>query len=447
MMGMFTRNYFGDLKRQIMSAAQNPFARNVAINSAGTVTATAITVAFMPFITRLYAPEALGVLSVFIAIIAMAMPLTALTYPLAIVLPKDEASALGLVCLSLYISVAVVTLAAIIIGCYGTSLATSFNLTTIIPFLGLLPLMMLSSSAIEIGQQWLIRRERFMVLAVIAVVYSLVLNLAKALAGWTNPVASTLIMVTLACSFLSVILVIASQILEGACSNISLGSFKIPRQKIAALARKYSDFPFYRAPQIAINAISQNVPIIILSGLFGVSSAGLYALCRGVLEVPALLVGNAVADAFYPRVARAARNGEQVAPLLLRATLGLLLIGGLAFVVIALWGPTLFVLAFGNEWERAGEYARWLSLMAWLGLANKPSVAAIPTLNLQRGLLFYECFSTSSKFIALIVGFYFFESDIIAVAIFSVSGFIAYSYLIGWVLWSSRRVETSQVRG
>lgn len=52
---------------------KSKFVRNVAIVATGTAGAQAITMAFAPIITRLYGPEAFGLLGTFMAILAIAM--------------------------------------------------------------------------------------------------------------------------------------------------------------------------------------------------------------------------------------------------------------------------------------------------------------------------------------------------------------------------------------
>jgi len=87
------------------------FAKNVALVATGTAGAQAITMAFSPAITRLYGPEAFGLLGTFTATLAIVTPIAALTYPIAIVLPKKDDDARGIaklsVLLAFFISLAV----------------------------------------------------------------------------------------------------------------------------------------------------------------------------------------------------------------------------------------------------------------------------------------------------------------------------------------------------
>jgi O-antigen/teichoic acid export membrane protein len=89
---------------------KSKFVRNVAVVASGTAGAQAITMAFSPIITRLYGPEAFGLLGTFMAIVAVVTPLAALSYPIAIVLPKEDIDARGIAKLSAYIAVCIAAL-------------------------------------------------------------------------------------------------------------------------------------------------------------------------------------------------------------------------------------------------------------------------------------------------------------------------------------------------
>lgn len=56
--------------------------------ASGTAMAQVISMLLAPIITRLYGPEAYGMMGTFMAIIGIFTPIAALTYPIAIVLPK-----------------------------------------------------------------------------------------------------------------------------------------------------------------------------------------------------------------------------------------------------------------------------------------------------------------------------------------------------------------------
>ena len=208
---------------------------------------------------------------------------------------------------------------------------------------------------------------------------------------------------------------------------------------LLTIAAKYDDFPKFRAPQVFINAISQSLPIFLLILLFDEHAAGFYTLSRMVMGMPSSLLGKAFSDVFYPKITQSAHNHKNISKQIMKWTVLLFLLAIIPFGIVMLWGPVIFTYMFGDEWEIAGEYSRWLSLFFLFNFANKATVAAVPVLNIQRGLLVYEVFSTSIKTIGLFIGFYYFDSDIWAVALFSIMGVIAYALMMIWIIYEASR--------
>jgi O-antigen/teichoic acid export membrane protein len=421
------------------------FARNVAIVASGTAGAQAITMAFAPVITRIYGPEAFGLLGTFMAIVAVAVPIAALAYPIAIVLPRNERDALGLVRLSAILSFGIALLAAALLAFGGDWLTAMLGAESVVGYLFLIPMAMLFAAWTQIAQQWLIRKKLFGVVARSAIVNSLILNSAKSGIGWIHPVGAVLILLaTLGHALHAALMFIGARRRYRAEPG---ADDEGPRTPLKELAFRHRDFPLYRAPQNFINAASQSLPILMLAAFFGPIAAGFYTLAKMVMGMPTALVGKAVNDVFYPRITEAAHNGENLPRQIVQATVALLALGAVPFGLVVLFGPWLFGLVFGEDWVIAGEYARWLALFFLFNFINKPSVAAVPVLGIQRGLLVYELFSTGAKVLGLVVGFYWFGSDVWAVALFSVVGVLAYSAMMLWILSHATRWRTNEKTG
>ena len=426
-----------NLVKKIQAFLRKPFVRNVTIVASGTAAAQVITMAFSPLITRIYGPEAFGLLGIFQSLVAILTPIAALAYPIAIVLPKEDSEAKGLVKLSFLVSAAIFCAVVVVMLTGGEKLLALLDSEAIAPYVMLIPLSMVFAAYMQIGQQWLIRKKQFAITARVAVLQSFLLNSAKTVIGWVNPVGAVLVVLaTLGHGLHAAMLGVG--IKKSGTFTRNLPPQHTPQLSLKNLAKQYYDFPLYRAPQIFINATSQSLPTLMLASFFGPSSAGFYTICRTVLGMPSRLVGQAVGDVFYPRVTEASHRGEDVSRLILKATLALAAVGFLPFAVVVAFGPQLFAFVFGGEWRVAGEYARWISVWVFFQFINKPSVIAIPALKLQKSLLIYELFSTASKVLALFIGFSIFSSDIIAIAIFSMFGVFAYVFLIIWVIVNSK---------
>lgn len=397
--------------------------------------------AFAPFITRLYGPEAYGIQGVFMSIAGVLATVASLTYPIAIVLPKSDTDAVGLARLSVYIGIATSFLAAVILFFYGPEILSLVNAEEISAFIYLLPVFMLISVVGMVMRQWLIRKKLFTLTAKVTVWQALVMNTAKSGLGLVQPTAVVLIVTNTLGALLAAAMMLLG-LRKTSANNHYADRIAAPRSSIVALARRHRDFPMLRAPQELLNTVSQSIPVVVLAAHFGPASAGFYSIASAVLAVPAMLVGNSVMQAFYPRINEAIHQGEDVKGLIVKATLGLALIGAIPFAIVVVAGPELFGFVFGDEWQLAGVYAQWLSLWLFFQYVNKPAVSAIPALRLQKGLLIYEMFSTGTKVLALYLGYTVFKSDVAAIALFSAVGVAAYAWLIVWVIRHSGKLIT-----
>ena len=409
------------MKNKLITFSKRPFVRNVILLASGTAAAQVIGLVSSPIITRIYGPEAFGLMGAFMAVIGLIAPIAALTYPVAIVLPKRDQDAISLIRLSIIITVIISIISLFILVLFNKQIINIFNLKEIAPYLYLIPLVIIFSGLAQIMQQWLIRTKQFSINARVSVIQSIVLNGSKIGVGLFYPIGAMLVVLTALASGLQAGLMIVFV----KRSNYKTNQAPIDKKKsLKELAMEHKDFPIYRAPQEFLNATSQGLPVLLLTAFFGPASAGFYTIGRTVLNMPANLIGNAIGDVFYPRITEARNNQENVSALIKKATWALTGVGIVPFGLVIFFGPFLFSLVFGSEWVVAGEYARWIALASFSSLINRPSVRTLAVLNAQRFHLFYTILMLVIRLGALIIGFYMFSSDLIAVALFGITGFI-----------------------
>lgn len=409
------------------------FVRNIAIVATGTAGAQAIALAFAPIITRLYGPEAFGVLGTYTAILAVLTPLAALSYPIAIVLPKRDADAIGIAKLSLGIAVFMSLLAALTVLLLKAPIVNAFNLQAIEPFILLLPLAMLFSAIMAVMSQWVIRKKLFKIKAKVAILQALWLNSAKAGVGLFSPLAVVLIVLATLGSALHA-LMLWTGVRKSPNGDMSIAGHQEPAISAKALAWRHRDFAYYRTPQIVLNAASRSMPVLMLASFFGPAVAGFYALARMALSIPSNLIGKSVADVFYPKFVEVLNSGKSGKKLVSKACLALLGLGGIPYLLIALLGPFAFSLIFGTEWSDAGEFARWMSIWLLSFLVSRPVIAAIPALSLQREFLIFEILALLARGVAIVLGYIIFSSAVMAIAVFSLVNAAIYLFLTLYVV-------------
>ncbi|KOF08664.1 hypothetical protein AC739_19025 [Planococcus glaciei] len=406
------------MKTRVEKLIKKPFFRNVAIVASGTAMAQVIYMALSPIITRVYGPEAYGLLGSFVAIISIIAPVAALTYPFAIVLPKKNKEAHELIHFSFIISIGIAFTFSVILLLFYDSIINWLNLKHLSSFLFLLPFIALFSGVLQIAEAWLIRTKQFRVTAKVTVLQALVVQGSMVLIGISFPNASVLIYITvLAIGFKATLMIFLSEpsfYHQETTKRMNL-------QELKLLAVKYKDFSIFRAPEVLLDAITLGVPILLLAKFFGPASAGFYSIGYTVLSIPIQLMGKSVGDVFYPRVSDAKNNGEDVTRLIKEATFYLGTIGILPYITIIAFGPWLFSFVFGEEWETAGEYARWMAIWMFFRYLSSACLTAMPALSAQAFLLGSTVVSLIVKIFAFIAGLYIFSSAIAAILIASLA--------------------------
>lgn len=414
--------------------------RAVAAMAGGTALAQVITIIFTPLITRLFPPEAYGALGTFSSVLAVITPLIGMSYPIAIVMARDNVEVKALCFLSA--ALAILLAIFVFVGTLQFEEQIQFHLgLTDIPFLPyLFSISIIFVSATQIFRNLLIRGREFRSLAKVEVFSSLLNNVFRVFIGLLYPAAVALIGVY---AFGYAIQSILYKIYAGLTGKLDFSRFLFPAKSILNSAIYYRDFALYRAPQGAINAVSQSLPVFALGMAFNQEAVGYYVLAKNILSAPLSLVGKSVSDVLYPRLTELVGTERELGRFLFKATLILFFVAALPFFTVMIFGREIFDFVFGAHWGEAGGYAGWLAIWLLFGFINRPAVSAIAPLKLQKFFLKYELTGISIKAGALFIGIFWLSDDYYAVALFSIAGAIVNAYLILHVMFvASGRFKT-----
>lgn len=388
--------------------------RNIFAVASGTAAGQAVTFAFSPLITRIYSPEIFGLQGVFLALVSILTPVIALRYPMAIVVADDDDEADQIAKLALCISFALSLLLGASLLIVQEQVSVLFGAEALGSLIWFLPLALLCVAAQDVANFRAARQSRFRQVGIVNVVQAVVANLVRVIGGLAAPVAAVLVAVT------SLAPGIQAALLNYGERRTGTNAVSLTKRDILVLLKRYRDFPTFRTPTDVLNSASQSVPVILLATLFSPAAAGLYTLTRSVLNLPANLINAAVGNVLYARFAELARASEPLVPLLARATFLLLSLAPL--IVGAAWfAPDVFSVVFGEEWEEAGEYARWMSAWVAMMIANVPSTRIVPVINRQGLLMFFNAFLLIVRIAAVLITYWATDSALAAVAWFSVS--------------------------
>ena len=377
---------------------------------AGAALAQALPLALGPWLTRLYSPAEFGLYHLFAAVAAMLAVVACARYEFALPLAADEGEAAALRALALWL-LAGSTLAAALVGAvWAAFIGASWPLW--------LPLAVAALGALSLGTLAATRAERFRSLAAARVLQHGGGALAQGVAGMAQAGVAGLI----AAPLLAVL---------GAVALLQLrlaGWWRVPRERLAAVARKHRDFPLLNTPHALAGALLDALALALVASSQGIAAAGFWGLVMRYLKAPATLVGGAVSQSLYPRLAaqgRAAGRRDVRRVMLALAALA-------APLVLLLWAfaPWLFEQAFGAAWRDAGELARALALYIGLHFIASPLAVVTMAWNAQAWALKLALVGQGLFLTALAAGLWWRG---LQAAGWAVS--IAMALYFGWYFW------------
>lgn len=408
---------------------QTSFGRDVLKLVSGTTLAQIITILAAPLLTRLYAPEAFGLLALFISMTSILGVVACLRYELSIMLPESDETAANLLGVSMAFTVLISSLTVAIIWWGGSPLLRLLNAPGLGPYLWLIPPAVFTGGIFLALNYWNSRTRHFGRLSVARVsqsVTSTAAQLGLGLAGLVT--GGALIGATVGGQAL------ATAVLGGQIWRDDRKLFRrsIHWREMVLGVKRYRKFPLYDTWSALLNTISWQLPALMLSTFFSSGVVGYYALGYRVIQLPMSLIGGAIGQVFFQRASEAYLRGE-LSDVVENTFRQLVMIGLFPMLILTFIGRDLFAVIFGPAWVEAGVYVQILSIWAFFWFVSSPLSTVFSILEKQEFLLKFNLVNFVTRFASLWLGGVYGEPRA-AVFLFSITGIFVYSYLLLFVL-------------
>jgi O-antigen/teichoic acid export membrane protein len=302
-----------------------------------------------PVLTRLYTPADFGLLAFYSSALSVLAVLASLRFELALPLPEDEGTAVGLLWLSLLILLGTSLLTGL--GIWGLQHAAPVWIreSRQFPFAWLLPLGLLGTGIYQVLNFWAVRQKAFAAIAQTRLNQSLI---------------GVAVQIGLGLASLGPLGLLIGEVVGRASGSgvlarrLKIWRFRVgsPCQLTSAAAR-YSQFPRLMIWAALFNTLALQIPMVVLPRYLGLGTTGVYFLAYRVLTLPVSVLSAAVAQVFLAEVAR---NRDQASVQTMTRGVATLMcaLGAPIYLGMVVVGPDIFALCFGDRWEAAGACAR-----------------------------------------------------------------------------------------
>ena len=363
--------------KQVLS--KGSFIHHVILLSGSTLVAQALNALTAPILSRLYTPEEYGISAVYISIVSLLSSVTSLRYELAILLPESEVVAANLLALSLILVFSTSLVFGIAIWLTGKFFVQLFNIAILQPYLWLLPLSIFGVGTYQTLNHWVVRQKRFAYIAQTKV---------------TQILGQLFTQLGLGCLKFSTLGLLLGYVVGQVSGSSKLGkialqeNFQILRcvsiKGICLSANRYRKFPLISTISTLLNRAGFNLPTLLLTILYGPQVAGLFSLGKRLVGIPTTLVSQSVSTVYTKEASQLVNEKPQkLKVLFLKTTQKLFLLGIIPFGILALGGPWIFSIVFGDTWNDAGIFIQIMSPMLLMQFIVSPLSQSLNLLERQ----------------------------------------------------------------
>ena len=384
-----------------------------------------------PILTRIYRPEDFGLLNLFLSISGILVLLSTAEYYNAIVLPKSDRKAAGVVGLCALILI----MTSVAVGCsvpFARGIAYLFKAPELSSYWWLMPFSVLFGGGWNILNYWYIRKQQFVRISGYQVSQSIFSSAGKFIGR-----SGFLIIATVVGQFLSMCL---SLILAARKGVIRL--IHPDRATIREVAKEYQNFPLYNLPRGFINLVIGQLPVLVLTPVFGTRLVGFWGMAVLLGFAPISTISRSLYQTLYQHINARVQQRLAIMPIMRKFT-GLILGVGVPVFAGLYWVlPMLTGLLLGNEWCVSGEYIRWMLPWVLCSLLSASTTFLEGIFYQQKIGFFFEVLLSALRVIGVLCGVWA-EDFTIAIAGYSIGSTLVIGAQYIWLLSIARKYDRS----
>lgn len=402
----------------------NKFIKNVITLMTGTTIAQAIPIIISPILTRLYTPTEFGLFSVYMSITTILAIFATARYELAIMLPKKNEESLAIVKLSMLINISVSFILFLLVLFLKNQFNLFINESKIGNWIYVIPLSVFLLGLYNTFYYWSNRNQLYKVMMQNRIIQSTSMSGTQLLFGFLKLNSIGLILGYIFSQLTSTIrLFLKSKPPKKIKDNVNI-------ELIKKQAHKYNNFPKYLTFSHSTEALSANMPQILLTTYFGSKYAGFYALLLRVVGLPLSLIGKSVGDVFLQNASKRFAEQGECKSLYLKTFKSLALLAIIPFVILYMISVPLFSFVFGAEWAIAGEYMKIFIIPFYLQFISSPLSHMFIIAQKVKTELFTHIIITTLAFLSFYIGYNKFHSIEISLWMFSIVLTIKYAFFL-----------------
>ncbi len=344
---------------------KSDFFRSITVLMSGTIAAQVIGYLVSPVITRIYTPEEMGELGLYMRIVGFLSAVVTARFELSLLLPKHEGHAFLLYKLAIRIMIITSLVMILFLFIYYLFTIDQNSDTIIFALIALSSTIMVA--LINLGTNWSIRNDKFKQISLQRFINSSSSNGLKVVFGYLSFGSTGLLVASLIGYILSSFTYIRDYLF---LATKKYKNYSV--KKIRVLGMEHKQFPFVNLPHVLTDLGRDVLVGTIIVGLYSKETFGYFSLSYTMLKLPLVVIGASIGQVLYQKCTKLVNDNTPIYPFVKKAVLLLMSLSIVPFIIIFFFGEPLFVFVFGDQWATSGEYAQIMSVWLMMNFVISP---------------------------------------------------------------------------
>ena len=405
------------------------FFRDVVTILTGTVASRIIVILTIPFLARIYSPAEFGALALFMTINSIVTSVACGRYEMALVLPQEDRDADHLLVACVLLATLASLLSGVVIWVWGDELAVFLGAAELGPWLWLTSFVIWSVTIFNVLRSWASRTGEFRGISRSTVGGTLVTVVVQLGLGFFRSLGAGGLIIGQAIGQVAHFMILLLASADSLRASLRQG---LTRGRMMELLDRYRRFPIYDSSASLLNSCSRELPVLMLGAFFSATIVGYYAMGRRTLAMPMQVIGNSIAQVFFPKAKQELDKGrlhELTAKIVTRLSAA----GMTPMLLVTVAAPELISVVLGATWEPASIYIQWISIWLLSVFITAPLIQLFSVLERQKERLVYQTVQMLGRILSL--GYGGMQGDsVLAVSLFCISSALVHYTNCVWIL-------------
>ena len=398
-----------------LKRAPGSFIKHVGTLMTGTGLSQAITIVGTLILAHLFAPEAFGLLALYMTLVSFLSVLGGGRYELAIMLPETDADAANILNLSILVAFGLSLVCLVLIALFRFPIASLLGDARMTTWLWSVPAVVLVFDVYQSLYIWCSRLKQFRRLAYSRVFLGLGTVLSQlGLFALHVDAGFALIGGWVFGQFLALVILAAQVAANDA--RFLINSYNLP--SIRSSFVEYKNFPLYKAPYSFMSNAASQLVFVVLRVFASLEVVGLYSLANRAIYLPTSLIASSMNQVFYEKAATEIRQGR-LEDFVTRALRVQVVLAAPVLVFIVFESQFLFGKVLGHQWAQGGSYVVSLAFAGFMYFITSWLDRIFDVCGRQRLSLILGFLGNGISLAALILALKFTSNSVLAIALFS----------------------------